>query len=87
MQIYFLNLVVFFERLNKIMSFVCRSLPKFSAQQDEDGGHSHGHGGQVQLFEPIPHDHSFCERVVINASIPVFFYYNSFRYINKRVTD
>lgn len=45
-----------------------RSLPKLSTQQDDDGtGHSHG-PGSAQLFEPIPHDHSFCERVVINVS-------------------
>ncbi|RZF40127.1 hypothetical protein LSTR_LSTR011255 [Laodelphax striatellus] len=45
-----------------------RSLPKISSQ-DEDGpaGHSHQYPGVVH-FEPIPHDHDFCERVVINVS-------------------
>ena len=56
-----------------IICLLCyRSLPKLSAQTDEDGtGHSQGPGQTVQLFEPIPHDHSFCERVVINVSISV----------------
>lgn len=45
-----------------------RSLPKLSSQ-DEEGGAGHGFGGGPQHFEPIPHDHDFCERVVINVSI------------------
>ncbi|KAM8720384.1 hypothetical protein ACLKA7_006433 [Drosophila subpalustris] len=44
-----------------------RSLPKLSSQ-DEEGGAGHGFGGGPQHFEPIPHDHDFCERVVINVS-------------------
>uniref|UniRef100_A0A1B0ADM8 BTB domain-containing protein n=1 Tax=Glossina pallidipes TaxID=7398 RepID=A0A1B0ADM8_GLOPL len=44
-----------------------RSLPKLSSQ-DEEGGAGHGYGGGPQHFEPIPHDHDFCERVVINVS-------------------
>ncbi|KAL5277002.1 KCNA2 family protein [Megaselia abdita] len=45
-----------------------RSLPKLSSQ-DEEGGAGHGgYVGGVQHFEPIPHDHDFCERVVINVS-------------------
>jgi len=42
-------------------------LPKLSSQ-DEEGGAGHGFGGGPQHFEPIPHDHDFCERVVINVS-------------------
>ncbi|XP_039227015.1 putative uncharacterized protein DDB_G0288537 isoform X5 [Drosophila yakuba] len=44
-----------------------KSLPKLSSQ-DEEGGAGHGFGGGPQHFEPIPHDHDFCERVVINVS-------------------
>ncbi|XP_065211589.1 potassium voltage-gated channel protein Shaker isoform X4 [Planococcus citri] len=43
------------------------SLPKLSSQPDDDGT-GHSQGPVAQLFEPIPHDHSFCERVVINVS-------------------
>ncbi|XP_050080891.1 potassium voltage-gated channel protein Shaker isoform X5 [Anopheles maculipalpis] len=43
------------------------SLPKLSSQ-DEEGGAAHGFGGGHTHFEPIPHDHDFCERVVINVS-------------------
>lgn len=38
------------------------------SSQDEDGG-GHPYGGGINHFEPIPHDHDFCERVVINVSI------------------
>ncbi|XP_059616558.1 potassium voltage-gated channel protein Shaker isoform X3 [Phlebotomus argentipes] len=44
-----------------------KSLPKLSSQ-DEEGGAGHGFGGAHAHFEPIPHDHDFCERVVINVS-------------------
>ncbi|XP_037027292.1 potassium voltage-gated channel protein Shaker isoform X4 [Bradysia coprophila] len=44
-----------------------KSLPKLSSQ-DEEGGAGHGFGGGHAHFEPIPHDHDFCERVVINVS-------------------
>ncbi|XP_070495514.1 potassium voltage-gated channel protein Shaker isoform X3 [Chironomus tepperi] len=44
-----------------------RSLPKLSSQ-DEEGGAGHQFGGGLNHFEPIPHDHDFCERVVINVS-------------------
>lgn len=47
--------------------FRCRSLPKLSSQ-DEEGGAGHGFGGTHAHFEPIPHDHDFCERVVVNVS-------------------
>lgn len=54
-----------------ILYFLClicyRSLPKLSSQ-DEEGGAGHGFGGGINHFEPIPHDHDFCERVVINVS-------------------
>ncbi|KAM7349935.1 potassium voltage-gated channel protein Shaker isoform 3-T3 [Cochliomyia hominivorax] len=48
-------------------NFYEKSLPKLSSQ-DEEGGAGHGYGGGPQHFEPIPHDHDFCERVVINVS-------------------
>lgn len=54
--------------LSYSVSFRCRSLPKLSSQ-DEEGGAGHGFGGTHAHFEPIPHDHDFCERVVINVSI------------------
>lgn len=41
-----------------------RSLPKLSSQ-DDDGADSKKK--EVPQFEPIPHDHNFCERVVINV--------------------
>ncbi|XP_060832928.1 potassium voltage-gated channel protein Shaker isoform X2 [Bombus pascuorum] len=44
-----------------------RSLPKLSSQ-DEDGPNPHTQYTGVTQFEPIPHDHDFCERVVINVS-------------------
>lgn len=44
-----------------------RSLPKLSSQ-DEDGPTPHSQFTGVAHFEPIPHDHDFCERVVINVS-------------------
>ncbi|XP_034255867.1 potassium voltage-gated channel protein Shaker isoform X3 [Thrips palmi] len=44
-----------------------QSLPKLSSQ-DEDGPTAHGQLTGVTHFEPIPHDHDYCERVVINVS-------------------
>jgi potassium voltage-gated channel Shaker-related subfamily A member 1 len=41
-------------------------LPKLSSQ-DEDGPTQHREFSGVVNFEPIPHDHDFCERVVINV--------------------
>jgi potassium voltage-gated channel Shaker-related subfamily A member 1 len=38
------------------------------SSQDEDGAAGHPFGGGINHFEPIPHDHDFCERVVINVS-------------------
>lgn len=61
-----------------------RSLPKLSTQ-DEDGcgpgaslgtGLTHGHPQHCSgssTFEPIPHDHDFCERVTINVSRLIHF--------------
>ncbi|KAJ3660626.1 hypothetical protein Zmor_005065 [Zophobas morio] len=43
------------------------SLPKLSSQE-EDGHTPHSQFTGVAHFEPIPHDHDFCERVVINVS-------------------
>lgn len=63
------------------MNFICfffnyRSLPKLSSQDEEGGAGGHGgFGGGVTHFEPIPHDHDFCERVVINVSIYHTFFY------------
>ncbi|XP_053624546.1 potassium voltage-gated channel protein Shaker isoform X3 [Plodia interpunctella] len=43
-----------------------RSLPKLCSQEEEAGGRPPT--GGVITFEPIQHDHDFCERVVINVS-------------------
>ncbi|XP_076649506.1 potassium voltage-gated channel protein Shaker isoform X6 [Halictus rubicundus] len=43
------------------------SLPKLSSQ-DEDGPNPHTQYTGVTHFQPIPHDHEFCERIVINVS-------------------
>ncbi|KOX78401.1 Potassium voltage-gated channel protein Shaker [Melipona quadrifasciata] len=51
-------------RIRKMRQYV-RSLPKLSSQ-DEDGPNPHTQYTGVTQFEPIPHDHDFCERVVIN---------------------
>ncbi|XP_025191622.1 potassium voltage-gated channel protein Shaker isoform X6 [Melanaphis sacchari] len=62
-----------------LLAPIDRSLPKLSTQ-DEDGcgpgaslgtGLTHGHPQHCSgsaTFEPIPHDHDFCERVTINVS-------------------
>lgn len=50
------------------LNSIYRSLPKLSSQ-DEEGGAGLGFGGTHAHFEPIPHDHDFCERVVINVRI------------------
>ncbi|XP_064076562.1 potassium voltage-gated channel protein Shaker isoform X2 [Vanessa tameamea] len=42
-----------------------RSLPKLCSQEEEQGRPPQG---GVVTFEPIHHDHDFCERVVINVS-------------------
>ncbi|CAH0716655.1 unnamed protein product, partial [Brenthis ino] len=42
-----------------------RSLPKLCSQEEEQGRPPQG---GVVTFEPIQHDHDFCERVVINVS-------------------
>ncbi|CAG0882998.1 unnamed protein product [Cyprideis torosa] len=43
------------------------SLPKLSSGEEEQHGVKL-HSGGGPNFEPIPHDHDFCERVVINVS-------------------
>ncbi|KAL7646303.1 UNVERIFIED_CONTAM: hypothetical protein RMT77_003212 [Armadillidium vulgare] len=43
------------------------SLPKLSSQDDEGPNTQTNYTGSGN-FEPIPHDHDFCERVVINVS-------------------
>lgn len=52
---------------NRVFIRCCRSLPKLASHDDEDGLHNGQYLG-VGTFEPIPHDHDFCERVVINVS-------------------
>lgn len=50
------------------MAEICvffRSLPKLCNQEEEQGRPP---AGGVVTFEPIQHDHDFCERVVINVS-------------------
>ncbi|XP_063978873.1 potassium voltage-gated channel protein Shaker isoform X2 [Diachasmimorpha longicaudata] len=44
-----------------------KSLPKLTGP-DEEGPNPHTQYTGVSQFEPIPHDHDFCERVVINVS-------------------
>ncbi|XP_011297583.1 potassium voltage-gated channel protein Shaker isoform X1 [Fopius arisanus] len=44
-----------------------QSLPKLTGP-DEEGPNPHTQYTGVSQFEPIPHDHDFCERVVINVS-------------------
>lgn len=44
-----------------------RSLPKLASHDDDEGNNPNQYLG-VGTFEPIPHDHDFCERVVINVS-------------------
>lgn len=61
--------------------FFNRSLPKLSSQ-DEDGGGAHAQLNNIAHFEPIPHDHDFCERVVINVSIFFFFIFGSCMYVS-----
>lgn len=56
------------KNINKRFFFISRSLPKISSQE-EDGHTPHSQFTGVAHFEPIPHDHDFCERVVINVSI------------------
>ncbi|CAL4062781.1 unnamed protein product, partial [Meganyctiphanes norvegica] len=47
--------------------FENKSLPKISSQ-DDDGPNAPSNYTGTGTFEPIPHDHDFCERVVINVS-------------------
>lgn len=42
-----------------------RSLPKLSSHENEDEDRKK----VVNYFEPTPHDHSLCERVVINVRL------------------
>lgn len=62
------NLMLFSLSFSSLSLPHSRSLPKLSSQ-DEEGGAAHGFGGGHTHFEPIPHDHDFCERVVINVSM------------------
>ena len=51
-----------------------RSLPKLSSQ-DDDGSHAQPNYTGASNFEPIPHDHDSCERVVINVSTENIYIY------------
>ena len=44
-----------------------RSLPKISSHEEE-GVHQNPQYTGHHHFHPVPHDHDFCERVVINVS-------------------
>ena len=44
-----------------------RSLPKISSHEEEGVHQNPQYTGQHH-FHPVPHDHDFCERVVINVS-------------------
>ncbi|XP_070503050.1 potassium voltage-gated channel protein Shaker-like [Chironomus tepperi] len=56
----YLNVMDYYETMDDNLS-----LPKLSSH-DDDGTDSRKR--EVPQFEPIPHDHDFCERVVINVS-------------------
>ena len=51
---------------NNVVYFV-RSLPKIS-RDEEEGVHQNPQYTGQHHFHPVPHDHDFCERVVINVS-------------------
>ena len=51
--------------------FFCRSLPKINAHEDEGVHQNPQYTGQHH-FHPVPHDHDYCERVVINVSFHLF---------------
>ena len=48
-----------------LLSF--RELPKLSAHEEEGVHQNPQYTGQHH-FHPVPHDHDYCERVVINVS-------------------
>ena len=52
---------------NNLFVQLNRSLPKLASHDDDEGNNPNQYLG-VGTFEPIPHDHDFCERVVINVS-------------------
>lgn len=52
-------------------------MPKLSSQ-DEEGGAGIGFPAMPAHFEPIPHDHDFCERVVINVCFSFYFNFSCF---------
>ena len=49
------------------LTLFSRSLPKLSSNENEE--EALDKKKVVNYFEPIPHDHNLCERVVINVSI------------------
>ena len=48
-------------------SSIFRELPKLSAHEEEGVHQNPQYTGQHH-FHPVPHDHDYCERVVINVS-------------------
>lgn len=57
----------FYSKIAKNSSlFQCRSLPKLSSHENDDDP---DRKRVVSYFEPTPHDHSLCERVVINVKL------------------
>ena len=52
---------------NNSSFFFCRELPKLSAHEEEGVHQNPQYTGQHH-FHPVPHDHDYCERVVINVS-------------------
>ena len=48
--------------------YFSRSLPKISSHEEEGNQQNPQYTGQHH-FHPVPHDHDFCERIVINVII------------------
>jgi hypothetical protein len=54
--------------INNYSFNIYRSIPKLLNRDDDRPNHQNEYRG-VTHFEPIPHDHDFCERIVINVSM------------------
>ena len=63
------DLSSFYSLICVLFFFVDRSLPKLASQDDDGGLNPLSQYPGVGTFEPIPHDHDFCDRVVINVSL------------------
>ena len=63
--------------------YLLRSLPKICGHEEEGVHQNPQYTGQHH-FHPVPHDHDFCERVVINVNFHFLFLlkYNVQIYIN-----